>query len=85
MYGRVHFSFLNGAVVQSFKLTSNYPDQEPVISLRDIQKKYLFAFMVSEVGLTFLRIFLLCKFSTVLHHFLAKSFTISASITYFWQ
>lgn len=40
-------------MVRNFKLTNDYPCQEPVTSLRGVQKKYIFAFMVNEVRLAF--------------------------------
>lgn len=40
-------------MVRNFKLTNDCPCQEPVICLRGVQKKYVFASMVNEVRLAF--------------------------------
>lgn len=40
-------------MVRNFELTNDYPCQEPVTSLRGVQKKYIFASMASEVKLAF--------------------------------
>lgn len=44
---------MNRAVVRNFELTNDCPCQEPVTSLRGVQKKYIFASMASEVKLAF--------------------------------
>lgn len=45
--------YFHRAAVRNFELTNDCPFQEPVIFSRGVQKKYIFAFMVSEARLAF--------------------------------